>query len=221
MGRKAICEVKKEELAEVVAKLENSNPVIEQGKKTGKKKKGEAEVAPVAAVSPFPNRSALFRAVSESDWAKSKGVLIQPATVANWIKKFDIPLLTPVGKKGRQKGVKIEGAGRKRRGRNEENYNAMIKSLNMQSERGIAPSMVKAADRAASGSMKAAIKLKCMDCCGHDKKYVRECTSYDCALWTYRPYQVAPNGQATEESTEQTEPEVVQIALPAPVTAVA
>lgn len=218
MGRKAICEVTKEELTEVIAKLENPNPVIEQGKKTGKKKKGEAEVAPVAVVSPFPNRSALYLAISESDWAKSKGVVILPATVANWVKKHNISLLTPVGKKGRQKGVKIEGAGRKRRVRNEKNYNAMIKSLNMQAVRGVHPSMVKVADKAASGSMKAAIKLKCMDCCGHDKKYVRECTSYDCALWTYRPYQVAPNDQATEEPKE---PEVVQIGLPAPVAVVA
>lgn len=215
MSRKSSVEFTKEEFAAVIAKLENPNATIEQGKKKGKKKDNTESAPPV---SPFANRSALYRAVCETEWAKEKGPAVNPSNVANWVKKHNIPLLTPVGKKGRQPGVKIANGGRKRKGRNEDNYNAMIKSLNMQSERGIAPAMVKAADKAASGSMKAAIRLKCMDCCGHDKKYVRECTSLDCALWTFRPYQAVPNGQSTEEPTE---PEVVQIGLPAPVQVVA
>lgn len=192
--------VTKEELVEVIAKLENPN-AIEQGKKKGKK--AAAETTPV--VSPFLNRSALFKAVCETEWAKSKGGSMQPHNIVSWVAKHNIPLLTPVGKRGRQKGQKIDTT-RKNKGRNEDNYKAMIKSLEMQSGRGIQPSMAKTADRAASGSMKAAIKLKCMDCCGHEKKYVRECSSLDCALWRYRPYQAAD---------ASSEPEVVQIGLPA------
>lgn len=208
--------VTKEELVQIINSLENPVSTTEQGKKKSKKKNEPEAVA----VSPFANRTALFAAICETEWAKKKqaeGARINPPNLYNMIRAYNIPLLTPVGKKGRQKGQKIETK-RKRQGRNEENYNAMIKSLNMQSERGIQPSMVKAAEKAASGSMKYAIKLKCMDCCGHDKKYVKECSSTDCALWTFRPYQAVPNGQSTEEPAE---PEVVEISLPAPVAAVA
>lgn len=206
--------ITREELVSIVNSLENPHGTSKQGKKKSKGKKAEPETPPV---SPFTTRTQLFEAILQTEWAKTKiaeGVKLNPPNLYSMIVvKHQIPLLTMPGKKGRQKGVKVSNT-RKRKGRNEENYNAMMKSLNMQSGRGISPALEKAADRAASGSMKAAIKLKCMDCCGHDKMMVKTCTSKDCALWTFRPYQPVP----TEESTE---PEVVQIALPAPVLTVA
>lgn len=42
------------------------------------------------------------------------------------------------------------------------------------------------------GSLKAAIKLKCIDCCCGDKKEVSLCTSYTCPLYRFRPYQKLP-----------------------------
>lgn len=41
----------------------------------------------------------------------------------------------------------------------------------------------KVASEAASGSFPAILKLKCLECCGWDKKAVRDCEIRSCALW--------------------------------------
>lgn len=35
-------------------------------------------------------------------------------------------------------------------------------------------------------AMSAAIRLKCLDCCGNLANEVRECTCYNCPLWSVR-----------------------------------
>ena len=42
------------------------------------------------------------------------------------------------------------------------------------------------ANRAKSGSRKAAIRLFCLGCCGWSAKEVRLCTAAECALYRYR-----------------------------------
>ena len=45
-------------------------------------------------------------------------------------------------------------------------------------------------DKAKTGkSRAAAIKAKCLDCCGYQKVEVRRCPAKECPLWPYRPYQ--------------------------------
>lgn len=45
-------------------------------------------------------------------------------------------------------------------------------------------------ERAYSGKSKAAaLKAFCLRCVGYVREDVRDCTSYDCPLWPYRPYQ--------------------------------
>lgn len=35
-------------------------------------------------------------------------------------------------------------------------------------------------------TLKAAVRAKCLDCCGHDQSEVRKCVSVDCPLWPFR-----------------------------------
>ena len=47
----------------------------------------------------------------------------------------------------------------------------------------------KIAERAGSGhSREAAIHIQCLQCCGWERRAVRECKSEDCPLYLYRPY---------------------------------
>jgi len=40
-----------------------------------------------------------------------------------------------------------------------------------------------------TASPRQAIKSFCHDCVGFDRAAVKECTSFACSLWPYRPYQ--------------------------------
>lgn len=54
------------------------------------------------------------------------------------------------------------------------------------------PAMGEKADY--DGSREAAIRLKCLDCCGSDTE-VGRCRVYTCGLWTVRPYQDPENSR--------------------------
>jgi hypothetical protein len=45
--------------------------------------------------------------------------------------------------------------------------------------------------RAERGSLPDAIKLKCLDCAGWERKEVRDCVILACPLYPHRPYQQA------------------------------
>jgi hypothetical protein len=40
-----------------------------------------------------------------------------------------------------------------------------------------------------TASKKRAIQAMCLECCGHVRATIRNCTGYSCPLWFYRPYQ--------------------------------
>ncbi len=44
-------------------------------------------------------------------------------------------------------------------------------------------------DQAEKGSLPAAIKLMCLDCCAWEKREVRDCVIHWCPLYPHRPYQ--------------------------------
>jgi len=43
--------------------------------------------------------------------------------------------------------------------------------------------------RHARGSLAAAIKLRCIECCDGTTRGVKECNSVACPMWIHRPYQ--------------------------------
>lgn len=128
------------------------------------------------------NRSQLWAAVEATEWAKTRSPRPLTAQVAmNLAKKFNLNIATPLGKKGREKGSgPIPGAGRKKKTLPPD----VVVALNK-----IVPAEFhKIVEKAAGGSMKAAVKLKCLDCTGYQMKEVRECELKDCSLWSFRPY---------------------------------
>ena len=129
----------------------------------------------------FQTRSALWEAVAKTGWARS--IKLTPQVAMLKAKAFNIVIKTPVGQRGRKKGSgPVPNAGRK----GKRTIPLPIVDL---LKRQYAPSVHKAIDRAASGSMKAAIKLKCLDCVCYQKKEVTLCETVDCPLWVFRPYQ--------------------------------
>jgi len=44
------------------------------------------------------------------------------------------------------------------------------------------------AEKALDGSRVAAIKIKCLECCGWDYTLVRRCGIDSCGLWEFRPW---------------------------------
>lgn len=58
--------------------------------------------------------------------------------------------------------------------------------------------------RVKEGSMSAAVKLKCLDCCVEDRTSIKTCRVYSCSLWAFRPYQ---SGVTDDESTVDSTPD--------------
>jgi hypothetical protein len=46
--------------------------------------------------------------------------------------------------------------------------------------------------QAEKGSLPAAIKLMCLDCCCWERKEIRDCVIVGCPLYPHRPYQPSP-----------------------------
>lgn len=166
-GRKPI-EVTAEQLQEQIITLEKAQP---DGK--------------------YPNRSALWLALEATEWAKGRSPRPLTAQVAmNIAKSGNLTFVTPVGKCGREKGQGPVNVGpRKPRKVNNEYLNSMLASF--------PEDYHKVVKKAAGGSLKAVIKLKCLDCCGCEKgaanthsakKEVSLCVATDCANWGFRPY---------------------------------
>lgn len=158
-GRKAI-EVSEQQLTEAIR-------MVESAQTDGK----------------FPNRSQLWIAVENTEWAKQCNPRPLTAQVAmNLAKEFGIEISTPVGKRGREKGqgpVRTSGP-RTRKGIPADIVDELKKEFDK--------SMEKTVIKASKGSLKAAIKLKCLDCCGNVRKEVALCTVTGCSLFSFRPY---------------------------------
>ena len=130
----------------------------------------------------FPNRSALWAALEATEWAKSRTPRPLTAQVAMVLAKHsDLTIQTPVGMRGRQKGCGPVSVGpRKRKGVNSDILSAL--------KSGMPEKYHPIADKAAKGSLKAVIKLKCLDCCNWQQREVALCTVTACPNWGYRPY---------------------------------
>jgi hypothetical protein len=128
----------------------------------------------------FGNRSALWSAVADTEWAKGIGLSAQVAMLK--AKTLGLVIKTPLGQKGRQKGCgPVKNVGKRSR---KTMALPVIESLKKEY-----PSMHTKIDRAAAGSLKAAIGMKCLDCSNGGKKEVSLCPIETCPLWHVRPYQ--------------------------------
>lgn len=137
------------------------------------------EIDKAEAAQTFANQSRLLEHICQTDFAKSivdstgKSRVIQPANLYQKIKEYGIELKTAKGKKGGPVG---NSGGRKPRSRGD-NKLSLLQST---------PEKYKGlAGKVSNGSMKAAIKLKCLECCCHQPKEVILCNIKSCPLWSF------------------------------------
>lgn len=139
----------------------------------------------------FTTRSSLWEAFAQTDWAKN--LKPRPLTAQNAMllaKKHNLTIQTPIGQRGRVKGCgPVPGGGRKKKTLPENIVEVLAKV--------VPEKYIKVLNRVKQGSMKAAVKLKCLDCCGFEKKEITLCNIQECSLWSHRPYQPRVVNRAT------------------------
>lgn len=139
----------------------------------------------------FGNPSELWAAVESTEWAKN----LQPRPLTRQVayiraKELGIIYKTQPGKRGprvmteEQLARMREGRGQ-RRSRSEkmgafaESFEQMRKSFPAQ--------FLPLIERAAKGSLRAALTLKCLECSAYQRNEVRQCEVFDCPLFPHRP----------------------------------
>lgn len=134
---------------------------------------------------PLINQSAVWNAIADL-YNKQYNTDISPAVFRQRILEANLNVQTKPGKKGRQPGVKVERTSRANKFQSKKGKGA-LKVL-----RGTTPAnYLPIVDKIEAGSMKAAVKLHCLECCGFDDSInrVRNCEIKECSLWLFRPYQ--------------------------------
>jgi hypothetical protein len=139
----------------------------------------------------FVSRGALWQAVEESEWAKKLTPRPLTAQVAMLkAKELNLAIKTVLGKRGNANLATVARGPRKAKRISLEIVESMKKHF--------PENLHSTIDKAAAGSMKAAIKLNCIECSGFVKKEVALCQIQTCPMWTYRPYKNAANVDTIE-----------------------
>jgi len=62
-------------------------------------------------------------------------------------------------------------------------------------------------EQVADGSKAAAVKLNCLQCVGFERAEVTKCTSVQCPMWAFRPYQgkADADGYSTDDEDRRAE----------------
>lgn len=138
----------------------------------------EREISLAEAAQVFENQSRLFEYICGTEWAKGikdslgRPKVPSPVNIYQRVKEYGIVLKTQAGKKGGGlKGPRVKGE------RFKGDKSSLLKYV---------PAEFKSlAEKASSGSMKAGIKLKCLDCCCWQPAEVRRCTMVNCPLYGF------------------------------------
>lgn len=131
---------------------------------------------------------------------------IEFSTVALRAKEFELEYLTQPGKKGRAPGSKLSEEQKQAMQAGRSGGRAAKFAANPEIVQGhkelrgeVPPRFVPLVDRLIStGSMRAAVALKCLDCCAHQPVEVKNCPCTSCPLYAFRPYKAKP-GEAVDE----------------------
>jgi hypothetical protein len=154
----------------------------------------------------FPNPTALWKALEATDWAKMQQPRPLTASVANTrAKELGIQFKTAPAKKGlggltEEQRAAMQAA-RKNRKPRAEKMKAFASTFAEMRKR-VPERFLPAVDQAEKGSLRAAIKLTCLECTAYQPGEIKLCTITACALFPHRPYQ----GSA-EEADHAVEPD--------------
>lgn len=139
----------------------------------------------------YKNHSQLFKDVAQK-YATLMKTPITPALIYLRVNEWEIPVTTPKGRKGRQKGEAIPSGVRKARGTKFAESDIARQSLallkqEVKSEQN--GRFLPIYNKLQNGSMQAAIKLKCLDCTNYQTEEIKHCPCTSCSLFLFRPYQ--------------------------------
>ena len=157
----------------------------------------------------YRNHSELFKDVSSvyNDKHQQDGITLTPAIVYLRVKEWAVALKTQKGKKGRQKGEQLNTAGvtsvvRLPRGEkfaSSDLARQSIGKLRQEVKREQKGRFLPLVNRLEKGSMKAAVALKCIDCCAGSTTDIKHCPCTSCSLYLFRPYQDKEEISSTED----------------------
>lgn len=156
----------------------------------------------------FPNLNALWSRVADLYNTKKSNTekAITLSVVYLRVKEWNLPFITKAGKRGRAsmtpQQIQAMQSARKSRKPRKEKLKAFKKTFSMirtKTPKRFLPMV----DAIENGSLRAAIKLNCLECVGYEVKEVKLCTSNDCCFFPHRPYQNASD----EEMVTETLPE--------------
>lgn len=149
----------------------------------------------------FENPSILWKAVEASDWAKSLKPRPLTAAVAYVrAKELGIVYKTPPGKRGNP-GVAVGGGAPRVRVPRAKKMKAFAETF-AKMRKATPQRFLPLVDKAEQGSMKACIKLKCLECSAWQSSEVRLCVIDHCPLYPIRPFQGKGKKEDGEEITE-------------------
>lgn len=134
----------------------------------------------------YDTQTALFSAVS-SEYHSARNLKVSPALVYLRVKEWGLTLKTQKGKKGgtipvgqRERGLKLKST----KAQQSINYYRKVLSADKEGKK-----YMHLVDKMAKGSLKASLKLKCLDCGNFQTQEVKFCECYSCPLHAIRPYQ--------------------------------
>jgi len=144
----------------------------------------------------FANQTALFEYIANTTWGKT--AYKKPLTAAVLYLRYKQEALiikTPKGKRGRAVGATINRKARKDKLASNPKFKENIKLLKRDN-----PTAIKTIDRLAGGSLKAAIRVNCLNCSGGDKKLAKTCAVINCAMYLFNPF-LKVGDESNEEET--------------------
>jgi hypothetical protein len=139
----------------------------------------------------FPSRDAMFKAAIESYKIEFGGLNADRLTnilVYQRVKQWNVPLKTTAGKKGRVAGTKMEIKQRKSISSSSVGIKALLTQINTDAPPEMRGRLNDLVAKMQNGSLKAAIKLNCLNCANYQREEVKHCECYECPLFSIRPY---------------------------------
>jgi hypothetical protein len=154
----------------------------------------------------FANPSHLWKAVEETEWAKNhKPRRLTVSICRQRTKQLGLVMKTVASKRAhgemtpeRKAAMLAARKNRKSRAEKMKAFGQTFTELRREAPSRFLPLV----DQAEKGSLRAALKLKCLDCTCYQPTEIKECPLTCCSLYPHRPYQ---------KSLETEEAEVVEL----------
>lgn len=154
----------------------------------------EDVITKLEATNTYENRTALYKAVIDELVRSHNYSPFSATTIYLRVEKdktWTLPIKTPRGKRGGHlKGNPSALEEWKKTGESRQRKVDDCAKLIAWAMATKNPIYIKLAKAVKRGSLKAAIKLKCIDCSNFQKEEIKHCQCFDCALWPIRPYRL-------------------------------